>query len=65
MNFTADLLAEELYKLSYLTNSMVRTYSASREDIFNVLFDELKEFSMLHKMIFDEKALENFQARLN
>ena len=60
MNYTADLLAEELYRLDYIKDMIVRTYSAAKEDIFNVVFDDLKEYSLLYKMIFDDTELANF-----
>ena len=36
MNFTADLVAEELYKLETMQPCVVRTYSQAREDVFNI-----------------------------
>lgn len=36
MNFTADLVAEELYKIKLMQAYVVRTYSTAREDIFNI-----------------------------
>ena len=36
MNFTADFVAEELYKLKFLQAFFVRTNSQTREDIFNI-----------------------------
>ena len=64
MNYTADLLAEELYKLDYIKSMLVRTYSQSKEDIFNVVFDELREYSVLYKMIYDKERLAEFQKRI-
>ena len=55
MNFTADLVAAELYKLDVMKKYVLRTYSAAREDIFNVKIKELPEFSVLYKMLFDEE----------
>ena len=60
MNYTADLLAEELYKLDYIKSMLVRTYSSSKEDLFNVVFDELREYSVLYKMIYDKERLAEF-----
>ena len=48
MNFTADLVAAELYKLKMMQAFVVRTYSQSREDIFNIKIDELPEYSILY-----------------
>ena len=39
MNYTADLLAQELYKIEYIKKLIVRTYSSSKEDLFNLVFD--------------------------
>lgn len=58
MNFTADLVAEELYKLKLLQAFVVRTYSQAREDIFNIKIKELPEFSVLHKMIYKTDLLD-------
>ena len=56
MNYTADLLAEEIYKIEGVKSSVLRTISQLKEDIFCVVFSELKEYSLLYKMIFDVKA---------
>ena len=64
MNITADLLAEELYKLEYIRDQMVRTCSASREDIMNVVIDELQEYKLLHKMFFSTD-LADFQDKVD
>ena len=48
-------MAEELYKIQSIKEKIVRTYSSQKEDIFNVVFKDLKEYSILHKMIFDER----------
>lgn len=60
MNFTADLVAEELYKLEIMKKYVLRTYSASREDIFNIKIKELPEYSVLYKMLFDTDILDQF-----
>jgi len=60
MNFTADLVAEELYKLQILQEKVVRTYSQTREDIFNIKLKELPEFSVLHKMIYKTELLNEY-----
>ena len=60
MNFTADLVAEELYKLKILQAFVVRTYSQTREDIFNIKLKELPEFSVLHKMIYKTELLDEY-----
>ena len=57
MNFTADLIAEELYKIKDLQPFVLRTYSQTREDIFNIKFKELPEFSVLYKMIYKADLL--------
>ena len=63
MNFTADLVAQELYKIPLMKAFVARTYSAAREDIFNVKIKELPEYSVIYKMLFksseklDEYAL--------
>ena len=53
MNFTADLVAEELYKLEIMKKYVLRSYSQSREYIFNIKIKELPEFSVLYKMLYD------------
>ena len=60
MNNAADLLAQELYKIKMIKEAIVRTYSSAKEDIFNVVFEDLKEYSILHKMIFDKDQLADF-----
>ena len=60
MNFTADLVAEELYKLKILQAFVVRTYSQTREDIFNIKLKELPEFSVLHKMIYKTEFFDEY-----
>ena len=60
MNFTADLVATELYKLEIMKKYVLRMYSASREDIFNIKIKELPEYSVLYKMLFDEDVLNEF-----
>ena len=52
MNFTADLVAQELYKIPLMKAFVARTYSAAREDIFNVKIKELPEYSVIYKMLF-------------
>ena len=53
MNFTADLVAEALFNLQVIKDKVCRVYSTSREDIFNISINELPEWSILHKMLFD------------
>ena len=60
MNFTADLVAEALYQLDAIKDKMCRVYSASREDIFNVSIQELPEWSIIYKMLFDRKELDSY-----
>ena len=55
MNLTADLVAEALYHLENLKKSVCRVYSASREDIFNVNINELPQWSIIHKMLFNDE----------
>ena len=64
MNYTADLLAEEIYKISDIKDSVLRTFSQQKEDIFNVRFNELKEYSILYKLVHDVKAQEAFTREL-
>ena len=64
MNYTADLLAEEIYKIDDIKNSVLRTFSSKREDIFNVKFNELKEYSILYKLIYDVDAKAAFTKEL-
>ena len=54
MNFTADLVADALFNIEMIRDKICRIYSSSREDIFNVIISELPEWSILHKMLFDE-----------
>jgi len=51
-NYTADLLAEELFKLASLQQRVVRVYSQSKEDIFNVDVNTLKPYVLTYKMLF-------------
>ena len=60
MNFTADLVAEELYKIDMIKKYVARTYSTSREDIFNIKVDELPEYSALYKMLYEEHLLDEY-----
>ena len=60
MNFTADLVAQELYKLEIMQKHVLRSYSSSREDIFNIKIKELPEYSVLYKMLYDEEAFNKF-----
>ena len=60
MNFTADLVAEALYDLDPIKNKICRVYSASREDIFNVRINELPEWSIVFKMLFDRQEMDDF-----
>ena len=61
MNFTADLIAQELYKLKAMQKFVVRTYSQAREDIFNIRIKDLPEYSLLYKMLFEsEEALNEY-----
>ena len=53
MNFTADLVAEALYGVEVLKDKICRVYSATREDIFNVNINELPEWSIIYKMLFN------------
>ena len=55
MNFTADLVAQELYKLKIMQRFVVRTYSQAREDIFNIRIKDLPEYSLLYKMLFESE----------
>ena len=59
MNFTADLVAEELYKLEIMKPKVLRTYSTSREDLFNIKIKELPEYSTLYKMLFESDDILN------
>ena len=52
MNLTADLVSEELYKLKDIQERFCRTFSKSREDLFNIKIKELPEYSMIYKMLF-------------
>ena len=63
MNFTADLVAQELYKLKIVQAFIVRTYSSAREDIFNIKIKELPEYSLLHKMLYEEEDVEEFKIK--
>jgi len=59
MNYTADLVAEELYKLEIMKPKVLRTYSTSREDLFNIKLKELPEYSTLYKMLFKSEDILN------
>lgn len=58
MNLTADLVSEALYKIPIIKNQVLRIYSQSYEDIFNVEIRKLPEFSLLYKMLFDAATVE-------
>ena len=58
MNFTADLVAQELYKLKIVQAFVVRTYSSAREDLFNIKIKDLPEYSLLHKMLYKEENVD-------
>lgn len=60
MNFTADLVAKELYKIESMKNHVLRTYSSSREDIFNIKIKEMPEYSVLYKMLYDRDILDEY-----
>ena len=60
MNYTADLLAETIHKIDAIKDCLLRTCSHKREDIFNVDFDKLREYSILYKLIYDVKAKDAF-----
>lgn len=60
MNFTADLVADALYQIEAIKQKMCRVYSATREDIFNVSIQELPEWSIIYKMLFDRKELDSY-----
>ena len=60
MNFTADLVAEELYKIKMMQGYVARTYSSAREDIFNIQLNELPEYSILYKMLFKVELLDEY-----
>ena len=42
---------------------VLRTYSASREDLFNIKVKELPEYSVLYKMLFDSEDMLNEYTR--
>ena len=61
MNQTADLVAQELYKIHFLQPYVARTYSQAREDIFNVKIKDLPEYSVIYKMLYKTTYLkQNF-----
>ena len=60
MNYTADLLAETIYKIDAIKDSVIRTCSHKREDIFSVKIDQLEEYSILYKLFYDVKAKDAF-----
>lgn len=60
MNLTADLVAEALYEIEAIKDMICRVNSTSREDIFNVDIKELPEWSMIYKMLFDTKQLDEY-----
>ena len=60
MNFTADLVAEALYKLEVIKHKVCRVYSDTREDIFNVNIKDMPEWSIIYKMLFDTEELDSY-----
>ena len=59
MNFTADLVAQELYNLENMKPKVLRTYSSSREDLFNIKLKQLPEYSVIYKMLYDSEEILN------
>ena len=59
MNFTADLVAQELFNLELMKNKVLRTYSSSREDLFNIKLKELPEYSVIYKMLYESEDVLN------
>ena len=55
MNLTADLVAEALYKIEEMKNKICRIYSVQREDLFNQIFEQLPEWSIMYKMLFEDQ----------
>ena len=43
---------------------MIRISSSDKEDIFNVNFKDLKEYTSLYKLVFDTKALADYTATM-
>ena len=58
MNLTADLVSEALYKIKVIKDKICRVYSTTREDIFNVNIQQLPEWSIIYKMLYDTKQLD-------
>ena len=58
MNLTADLVAEALCKIEVIKDKICRVYSTTREDIFNVHIQQLPEWSMIYKMLYDTEQLD-------
>mmetsp|Transcript_41119 Transcript_41119/g.53968 ORF Transcript_41119/g.53968 Transcript_41119/m.53968 type:complete len:103 (-) Transcript_41119:694-1002(-) len=63
MNFTADLVAQELFKLEVLKKKVLRLFSMVREDVFNIKIEELPEYSVLYKMLYDSEETFNEMTR--
>ena len=59
MNFTADLVAQELYNLETLKPEILRTYSSSREDLFNIDIWKMPEYSVIYKMLYESEDILN------
>ena len=59
MNFTADLVAQELYNLETLKPKILRTYSSSREDLFNIDIKKMPEYSVIYKMLYGSEDILN------
>ena len=59
MNFTADLVAQELYNLETLKPKILRTYSSSREDLFNIDIWKMPEYSVIYKMLYESEDILN------
>ena len=60
MNLTADLVSEALYKIEAIRKKICRIYSTTREDIFNVNIQELPEWSIIYKMLYDTEQLDEY-----
>lgn len=63
MNITADLVAQELYKIDMLRSKVLRLFSSVREDVFNVKIKELPEYSVLYKMLYESEDTFNDMTR--
>ena len=59
-NSAADNIAQRLAQIPALHGLYVRFYPEKRENLFNIDFDNLKEYSLLHKFFYQSFKQSSF-----